>query len=203
MDPKSHWDGVYASRDVTEVGWYQPEPKVSLDLITQAADGRRVSVVDVGGGASVLVDRLLDRGFTGVAVMDIAEYALEKARDRLGDRAWRVRWIVGDVTGVEGVEQYDVWHDRAVFHFLTSPDDRQKYAALARRSMRQGGHLIIATFAPDGPDRCSGLPVCRYTAQTLAAEFVDGFELVKEVRDTHTTPSGKSQAFTYAMFRRA
>lgn len=203
MDPKSHWECVYASKDVTEVGWYQPEPTVSLELITEAAGGRRVSVVDVGGGASVLVDRLLGLGFTDLAVLDIAEHASEKSKARLGERARRVRWMVADVTGAHEIGQYDVWHDRAVFHFLTHSDDAREYAALARRTAQPGGHLIVTTFAPDGPEKCSGLPVCRYSADALAQQFAEGFEFVKEVRDTHITPSGKPQAFTYAMFRRA
>ena len=159
-------------------------------------------MIDVGGGASLLVDRLLDLPFERIAVLDISEAALSKARSRLGERASRVEWIVADIIEAESLGIFDVWHDRAVFHFLTDAADRRRYVELARRTVPVGGHHIIATFAGDGPKRCSGLDVCRYNAETMGAELGGGFSLVREARESHTTPRGSSQAFFYGVFRR-
>jgi SAM-dependent methyltransferase len=201
MDRKAHWEGVYTSTDESEVGWFQPDPALSLQLICFVSPGRG-RVIDVGGGASRLVDRLLDSGFEGVAVLDISGAALDKARVRLGERANSAHWIEADVTSAESVGEFDVWHDRAVFHFLTEPDDRRRYVGLAERSVPPGGHLVVATFAPEGPHRCSGLEVCRYDARSLAAEFGDSFSPVREETESHVTPMGSTQAFFYGVFRR-
>ena len=201
MDRKSHWEEVYTRKDETEVGWFQPDPALSLQLILSVSPGRG-AVIDVGGGASRLVDRLLDSGFKRVAVLDISEAALEKARAKLGERADSVHWIEADVTSVESVGEFEVWHDRAVFHFLTDPDDRRRYVHLAERTIPPGGHLIVATFAPEGPTRCSGLEVCRHDARSLAAEFGDAFSLVREATEIHATPRGSPQAFFYGVFMR-
>lgn len=202
MDRKGHWESVYATKDVTEVGWYQAEPKVSVELIGEVCPpGGRV--IDVGGGASTLVDRLLLAHEHGqVAVLDMSAAALDKAKARLGDRAERVRWMVGDVTILDDVGQFDVWHDRAVFHFLTDPEDRRRYTELASRTLPQGGHLVVGTFALDGPPRCSGLEVRRYDAELLRAELGPAFRLVRQAREIHTTPAGKSQPFIFAVFAR-
>ena len=201
-DRKDHWEHVYSTRGETGVSWYQDEPRLSLELIgsVASADGRRI--LDVGGGASVLVDRLLELPFGEIAVPDISEIALGKARARLGERAGRVRWVVADVTEGPELGTFDVWHDRAVFHFLTDPADRRSYVELARQTVPRGGHLVIATFADDGPERCSGLDVCRYNADSLASELGEGFSLVREAGETHTTPWGSSQAFVYGVFKR-
>ena len=201
MDRKAHWEQLYAAKGERDVSWFQAEPALSLELI-QAVSSARGRVIDVGGGASVLVDRLLDLGFGHVAVLDISRAAQEKARVRLGKRADAVRWIEADVTAVEDVGEFDVWHDRAVFHFLTEPGDRRRYVELARRSIPPGGHLIIATFAPEGPPRCSGLEVCRYDARSLAAALGDAFALAREAEEAHVTPWGSTQAFFYGVFRR-
>ena len=156
----------------------------------------------MGGGASVLVDRLLDLPFEEVAVLDISETALGKAKARLGGRAERVRWVVADVTEAPELSTFDVWHDRAVFHFLTDPADRRSYVELARNTIPEGGHLVIATFADDGPKRCSDLDVCRYNTRSLASELGEGFSLVRGARETHATPWGSSQAFFYGVFKR-
>ena len=200
-DRAAHWEEVYATKDVEAVSWYQDEPKLSLDLIHAArpALGR---VIDVGGGASRLVDRLLDRGYEDVAVFDISAVALEKAKVRLGDRAAQVRWIVGDVTTIGDLGTFDIWHDRAVFHFLTEAEDRRKYVELAARSVPAGGHLVIGTFAIDGPLRCSGLDVRRYDQALLCAEFGLHFQIVRTSTERHATPSGKVQSFIYALFVR-
>lgn len=158
-------------------------------------------VIDVGGGTSVLVDRLLDAGYA-LTVLDISQGALDRARQRLGVRASQVRWVAADVTAVEDLGPFDVWHDRAVFHFLTDPGDRRKYIALAERSIRVGGHLVIGTFALDGPEKCSGLLVERYDGKKLAAELGKGFNLKKELGEKHLTPLGKPQQFHYAVFER-
>jgi 2-polyprenyl-3-methyl-5-hydroxy-6-metoxy-1,4-benzoquinol methylase len=201
MDRQAHWEAIYTTRDEREVSWFQPDPGLSLDFIRAVAPeaGR---VIDVGGGASLLVDRLLDSGFEHVAVLDISRATLEKAKARLGERASRVRWIQADVTTVASVGEFDVWHDRAAFHFLTDPADRRRYVALAERSLPPGGHLIVATFAREGPSRCSGLEVCRYDARSLGAELGQTFSLVREATETHITPRGSPHAFFYGVFRR-
>jgi SAM-dependent methyltransferase len=202
IDRKSHWERVYSTRGDTGVSWYQGEPRLSLEMIRAVAPSARGRIIDVGGGASVLVDRLLELPFERVAVLDISETALDKARSRLAERAGRVDWIVADITEVQSLGAFDIWHDRAVFHFLTDAADRRKYVELARRTIPKGGHLIIASFADDGPKRCSDLDVCRYDAGTMAAELGEGFSLASEARETHTTPWGSSQAFFYGVFRR-
>jgi 2-polyprenyl-3-methyl-5-hydroxy-6-metoxy-1,4-benzoquinol methylase len=201
-DREAHWEDVYSTRAETGVSWYQDEPRLSLELIGAVAPPTGGRIIDVGGGASVLVDRLLDLPFGEIAVLDISETALGKAKARLGERARQVRWVAADVTGVSELGTFDVWHDRAVFHFLTDPADRRSYVDLARRTVPGGGHLVIATFAEDGPPRCSNLDVCRYNARSLASELGEDFSLVREARETHTTPWGSSQAFCYGVFRR-
>jgi SAM-dependent methyltransferase len=201
-DRKHHWETIYSTKPETGVSWYQDEPRLSLELIRAVAPVKRGRILDVGGGASVLVDRLLDLPFEKIAVLDISETALGKAKARLGERAERVRWVVADVTEAPELGSFDVWHDRAVFHFLTDPADRKCYVELARETVPEGGHLIIASFADDGPKRCSDLDVCRYNAETMAAELGGGFSLVREARETHTTPWGSRQAFFYGVFRR-
>jgi SAM-dependent methyltransferase len=201
-DRKDHWEHVYSTKAETGVSWYQDEPRLSLELIGAVAPAVGGRIIDVGGGASVLVDRLLDLPFAEIAVLDISETALGKARARLGGRAERVRWVVADVTEGPELGAFDVWHDRAVFHFLTDAEDRRSYVQLARRTVPEGGHLIIATFAVDGPKRCSDLDVCRYNARSLASELGEGFSIVREARETHTTPWGPLQAFIYRVFRR-
>jgi SAM-dependent methyltransferase len=172
-----------------------------LDLIRRAcpAGGR---VIDVGGGQSLLVDRLLEAGFC-VAVLDISSVALERTKARLGERAGQVEWILADVAAVPSVGTFDVWHDRAVFHFLTQPQDRQHYSELAARTVPAGGHLVLGAFALDGPEKCSGLPVCRYDAPRLARELDSSFRLVDELAHEHTTPGGKVQSFFFGLFERA
>jgi SAM-dependent methyltransferase len=201
-DRKTHWEEVYTTETETGVSWYQDNPKLSLELIgaVVATEGGRS--IDVGGGDSMLVDRLLDLPFERIAVLDISETALGHARSRLGERAGRVEWFAADVTEVRDIGTFDVWHDRAVYHFLTDAEDREKYVDLARRTVPVGGHLIIATFADAGPKRCSNLGVCRYNSDSLRAEFEQGFLLVREAKEIHTTPEGSSQPFFYGVFRR-
>jgi SAM-dependent methyltransferase len=184
------------------VSWFEAVPTLSLVEIDAALGEGATSVVDVGGGASRLVDHLVIRHLTRLAVLDISGRALGIARNRLGDAARGVEWIEADVTNAGDIGQFDVWHDRAVFHFLTDPADRARYVAQCERTVSRGGIAVVATFAPDGPDMCSGLPVMRYDAADLAAACGVGFELIRSERFVHTTPSGTHQPFVYASFRR-
>lgn len=201
-DAKAHWEGVYTEKATDEVGWYKPTFDVSLNLISEAAASATPRIIDIGGGASLFVDNLLERGYDRVAVLDIAEASLNRAKERLGERAAKIDWIVADIREATNLGLFDIWHDRAVFHFLVESQDRQRYASLARGTVPVGGHLIISTFSPEGPEKCSGLNTCRYSSASLAAELGDSFALVKEVPEIHVTPRGKSQAFVYALLRR-
>jgi hypothetical protein len=202
VDSREHWENTYSTRGETGVSWYQSEPRLSLELIRAVAPDQGGRIIDVGGGASVLVDRLVDLSFDRIAVLDISETALSKARSRLGERAGRVDWILADITRIHNLGPFHVWHDRALFHFLTNAADRRPYVELARETVPEGGHLIIASFADDGPKRCSDLDVCRYDSGSMMAELGEGFSFVREARETHLTPSGSSQAFFYGVFMR-
>lgn len=198
MGTMEHWERVYASKKPTEVSWYRPHLDVSLRLIANASPGHDARIIDVGGGESTLVDDLLDAGYRGVTVLDLSATAIAVARQRLGARAARVEWIQGDVTKVELTPNaYDVWHDRAVFHFLTAPVDRASYVRQVARAVRPGGHVIVATFGPHGPTKCSGLDVVRYDAASLHGEFGSRFELIDHVNEAHATPWGAVQQFVY------
>lgn len=200
MDRKGHWEAVYAGKKSSEVSWYQAEPRLSLQLIDEVTQGREVSIIDVGGGASCLVDRLLDRPSTDVTVLDLSGAALRETQVRLGDRAGRVTWIEGDILEVElSKAAYDVWHDRAVFHFLTDQGDRRRYVEQVRRAMRVGGHVLVAAFAADGPRKCSGLEVERYSPDLLHEQFGDEFRLLRSVSEDHVTPMGTIQKFVYCV----
>jgi SAM-dependent methyltransferase len=198
MDSRLHWEGVYRTKQSTEVSWYRPHLDVSLQLIEEAVSGRAARIIDVGGGESTLVDDLLARGHRQVSVLDISSTALAVARQRLGDRAGDVIWLCGDVTQVALPRPgYDVWHDRAVFHFLTEKKDRAAYVRQVAEAVAPGGHVIIATFGPEGPGKCSGLDVVKYDADSLHEEFGLRFRLVKHLTELHRTPAGITQQFTY------
>jgi len=200
MDVRNHWESIYSTNADNEVSWYQREASLSVQLIQQVAPRETDTILDVGGGASTLVDSLLSLRYTDVTVLDIAANALAKARARLGSSAEAVRWIAGDVLAIDLPDHsVDVWHDRAVFHFLLSPEDRLRYVAQVRRVLRRNGHVIIATFAEDGPTKCSGLPVARYDAAKLHGEFGDGFHLLSTLREEHLTPRGGRQRFRYCL----
>ena len=200
MDVKNHWESIYSAKDASEVSWYQREATVSIELIRQVAPTRTAAILDVGGGASTLVDSLVSLGYSDVTVLDIAASALATARARLDAKAQRVRWIAGDVLALQLPDHsVDVWHDRAVFHFLLLPEDRRRYVEQVRRVLRPNGHVIIATFAEDGPTKCSGLPVARYDAAQLHDEFGDDFQLLSTIREEHVTPSGGHQRFRYCL----
>ena len=202
MSSRHHWDAIYRTKTPNEVSWYQAEPARSLDLIRRTTPALDAAILDVGGGASTLVDGLLEAGYRAVTVLDIAPAGLTPARERLGARAARAKWVAGDILTVPlPLSAFDVWHDRAVFHFLTLPGARAQYVAQVRRAVRPGGHIIVASFAPDGPTRCSGLEVVRYSPDALHAEFGAGFTLVDSVREDHRTPAGSTQAFMYCLCR--
>ncbi|HEX7272070.1 MAG TPA: class I SAM-dependent methyltransferase [Casimicrobiaceae bacterium] len=195
---KSHWDRIYRTKRPEEVSWYRPHLDVSLQLITEAARRRDARIIDVGGGESTLVDDLLGRGYRNLAVLDVSAMALGVARERLGDKAGRIEWLCGDVTTFTFPQHhYDVWHDRAVFHFLTDPKDRTAYVRQVAHAVKTGGHVIVATFGPEGPTQCSGLEVVRYGPDALHDEFGSAFRLVKHLTELHRTPTGTIQQFTY------
>lgn len=199
---QTHWQKVYTTKGEREVSWFQESPAVSLELLAKVGAVPNSAIVDIGGGASRLVDHLIERGFGDVTVLDLSEAALDAAKARLGDRAALVHWVVADVTTWEPAKAYDIWHDRAAFHFLTDEHDRAAYVTRLVRGLGVGGHAIIATFAPDGPDRCSGLPVMRYDAASLAQILGGAFALVHTLRHEHATPWGSQQMFQFSVFRR-
>jgi SAM-dependent methyltransferase len=201
MVDQAHWDKAWDHRDPTGTSWYQPVPTMSLALIDAVAPDLHAGIVDVGGGASFLVDHLIARGYHDVTVVDIAAEALAHAQTRLAGRP-EVRWVVADATTWQPDRVFDLWHDRAVFHFLTDEAHRASYIRTATRSIVAGGHLIIGTFALDGPAMCSGLPVQQYDKASLAAQFDTGFTLVYAATDDHVTPSGATQRFTFVVLQR-
>jgi len=202
MNRQEHWNRVYQSKAPKEVSWFQIHPALSLKLIAATAIGKKDGIIDVGGGASVLVDCLLDEGFEKVAVLDISAAALGQARGRLGWRGNGVVWLEADVAEFHPPEKFAVWHDRAVFHFLTAAGDRQNYVEALKRALRPDGHVIIATFAVDGPTRCSGLEINRYDAPGIRAALGSEFRLIEQVNETHVTPWSTEQKFSYFRFTR-
>jgi ubiquinone/menaquinone biosynthesis C-methylase UbiE len=203
MNAKNHWEHIYETKTATQVSWYQEHAQYSLEFIQHTGIQRTDHIIDIGGGASTLVDDLLLAGFQNISVLDVSGSALQVARQRLGAKSGNVHWIEADITQVDLPEKaYDLWHDRAVFHFLTQVEDRQRYVQAVRHAVKQGGHVIVATFAPDGPERCSGLDVVRYDPESLHDEFGEGFELRESRREAHRTPFGTQQAFIYCYCRK-
>jgi len=201
-DRKKHWEDVYTKKTPTEVSWYQIEPTISLELIKFTEIGHTSKILDVGGGASVLVDKLLDQGFQNLTVLDISSKSLDFAKKRLGELAAQVSWIEADVTEFDPPQKYDLWHDRAVFHFLTDPNDRKKYVRNMEKALNPRGHAIIAAFAIDGPPKCSGLDVERYSPEKMKNELGDSFELIKSIKEVHVTPWDSEQKFIYCYFKK-
>lgn len=202
MDSRTHWAQVYQTKAPTQVSWYQEHPDLSLEYIQRTGVDQTARIMDAGGGASTLVNHLLEAGYHNLTVLDISAEALQVVRQRLGPRAGRVTLIEADVTQAELPHQfYDVWHDRAVFHFLTQPEARQRYVELVRHAVKVGGHVIVATFALDGPTSCSGLTVERYSPETLHNQFGPAFTLVDSTHESHATPFGTEQKFTYCYCR--
>lgn len=199
---KLHWEAVHETNEPDQVSWWQAEPTRSLGLIEASGVTLGDPIIDVGAGASTLVDHLLAAGYYNITVLDLSGTALTTVRDRLGERAQRIKFVEADVTTWSAQEGYSLWHDRAVFHFLTHPNAREAYRAALAGALRPGGQAIIATFGPHGPQRCSGLDVERYSAVSLSAELGDAFELLESVVDLHRTPWGAAQDFVFCRFRR-
>jgi SAM-dependent methyltransferase len=198
---KAHWDAVYSHRAVTDVSWYEAYPRKSLELIHACRLQHHDPIIDVGGGASFLVDALLSQGSDDLTVLDISAAVLEKVHARLGADSKRVSLLRADVTAFRPSRDYALWHDRAVFHFLVHAEDRERYLDVLRHALRPNGYVIIATFGPEGPERCSGLPVVRYDAKKLTAELGGDFKLVESSLEVHHTPSGAPQPLLYCRFR--
>ncbi|MFA5627318.1 MAG: class I SAM-dependent methyltransferase [Thiohalomonadaceae bacterium] len=202
MERKRHWEQIYTHKPVDEVSWFQPHPDYSLRLITAANISKTEPMIDVGGGASRLVDALLEDGYGDVGVLDISATALRLASARLAERAEQVQWFEADVMEFKPPRSYALWHDRAVFHFLVEPAERWAYRQCLERGLRAGGQLVIATFALDGPEQCSNLPVQRYSEESLSAELGDGYRLLDSLTEVHITPAQKEQHFVYCRFQK-
>jgi 2-polyprenyl-3-methyl-5-hydroxy-6-metoxy-1,4-benzoquinol methylase len=202
MDAKEHWERIYTSKAPEAVSWYRPHLETSLALIERAAGSPSAAIIDVGGGESTLVDDLLDRGYENITVLDVSQVAIEVTKNRLGLAADRVRWIAADITkALLEPSGYDVWHDRAVFHFLTAVEQRIAYVRNVVNAVRPGGHVIVSTFGPEGPTKCSGLEIVRYDAESLHNEFGAHFRLVESSKEMHHTPFGTTQQFLYCYCR--
>lgn len=203
MQSKQHWEKVYETKPADAVSWFQPHAESSLDFIHATGVGKDAAIIDVGGGASTLVDDLISEGYSDLTVLDLSAAALGAARKRLGVQESKVRWIEADIVEADlPASRYDVWHDRAVFHFLTSPEQREAYVQKVFQSVKPGGHVIVATFAEDGPEKCSGLPVMRYSPDGLHDEFGEAFTLLQHRKEAHQTPAGAVQQFAYCYCRR-
>jgi ubiquinone/menaquinone biosynthesis C-methylase UbiE len=202
MGTKIHWETIHQTKSPQQVSWYQDHPTLSLEFIQRTRVEPASPIIDIGGGISTLADHLLEAGYSNLTVLDISAAALETARQRLSTRAAGVNWIEADITQINlPADAFDIWHDRAVFHFLIQPEARQRYIETARRAVKKGGHVIIATFASDGPPQCSGLDVRRYSPESLQEEFGAGFQLVDSAQEVHRTPFSTEQKFTYCYFR--
>ena len=202
MDSRSHWENVYSAKAPDAVSWYRPHLEKSIEIIEKTAPDRSTSIIDIGGGESTLVDDLLARGYEDLTVLDISSTAIEVAQQRLRDAAKMVEWITGDITNVNlRPQSYNFWHDRAVFHFLTTADQRSAYVRQVEKAVRSGGNLLISTFGPEGPTKCSGLEVMRYDADSLHREFGMRFRLLDSFKEVHHTPFGTTQQFLYCLCR--
>ena len=197
---KEHWERVYNKNRTEELGWYQDYPEMSLKLIAATGVGGHGNIIDVGGGTSKLAGILLDKGYRRLTVLDISGSSIEKAKLQLGEKSKQITWIEADVTQFDFTERFDIWHDRAVFHFLTDPVDRGKYVGVLNQALKPGGHLIISTFGLKGPPRCSGVNVVRYSAETLHYEFGNTFVMIESFDEVHNTPSNVQQNFVYCRF---
>ena len=199
-DRKMHWQQTYSGKSPRSVSWYQPASTASLQLISDTGIAKNAPIIDVGGGASVLVDQLIARGYARISVLDISEQALQHARARLAQNAAQVNWIVEDVLNFTAAHPFELWHDRALFHFFTDPEEQDRYVEILNKSLSPGAHVLIATFAIDGPLKCSGLDTMRYDAPSLGTRLGGRFEHQCSMNEMHITPWGGAQAFTYFWF---
>ena len=202
FERKKHWGDVYQDKTPSELSWYQKEPKLSLELIRSTNAASNDAIIDIGAGTSVLVDYLKKEHYTNLTVLDISENAIAIAKKRLGKSAKSINWIVSDITKFDVFQKFSLWHDRALFHFLTDPSDRGIYVKALINAVRPEGHLIIATFAIGGPKKCSGLEIVQYDSEKMIAELGDNFKLVEERKEVHITPANKEQKFNFFLFRR-
>lgn len=201
-DRKTHWENIYGTKKFTETSWYQKKPEVSLNYIAEAGLKKDSSIIDVGGGDSFLVDFLIAEGYSNISVLDISEKALERAKERLGDKALNVNWIVADAAGFKPEEKYDIWHDRAAFHFLTEKTDIEKYINTLEGSINPGGYVILGTFSDQGPEKCSGIKIRQYSPEEMSQLLSPQFELIGCENHDHTTPTGVIQNFTFCRWRK-
>ncbi|MGG7440127.1 class I SAM-dependent methyltransferase [Chryseobacterium arthrosphaerae] len=197
---KNHWENVYETKNPDQVSWTQAKPQTSLDFISSFGLGKEARIIDIGGGDSNLVDFLLQEGYENITVLDISSKALEKAKERLGDAAAKVKWIATDITAFEPAETYDIWHDRAAFHFLTTREQVSKYIGIAEKSIT--GFMVLGTFSKNGPTKCSGLDIQQYNEESLPSEFESGFEKIQCLTEDHTTPFGTVQNFVFCSFKK-
>lgn len=203
MNKKAHWEKVYSTKQLNEVSWYQPNPSVSLDFIKELGIPKEASVIDIGGGDSLLVDYLLQAGYTDITVLDISEAAIERAKKRLGVKANLVTWIVSDIMEFNPVRSYEFWHDRATFHFLTTENDIQSYLLISQKAIKPGGKLLIGTFDENGPEKCSGLPVKQYSEESMSTTIRRWFEKIKCIHTDHLTPFNTIQHFLFCSFKKS
>ena len=199
-DPKKHWENVYETKNPDQVSWTQEKPRTSLDFIHSSGLGKEAKIIDIGGGDSNLVDFLIEEGYENITVLDISSKALEKAKQRLGDKAGKVKWIATDITAFEPSETYDIWHDRAAFHFLTTPEQVNTYIDIAGKNI--SGFMVLGTFSKDGPSKCSGLDIRQYDEKSLVEKFNEKFEKIKCITEDHTTPFGTTQNFVFCSFKK-
>ena len=202
MNRKEHWEKVYSTKELREVSWYQPNPKASLDFIAGFNLPKDASIIDIGGGDSFLTDRLLESGFTNITVLDISEAAINRARQRLGNRAGMIKWIVSDVTEFTPMDSYDFWHDRATFHFLTTTEEIEKYISIAAKAVKENGKMLIGTFSENGPEQCSGLQVKQYNEETLVSLIRNWFTKIRCIHTDHITPFNSVQNFLFCSFKK-
>lgn len=199
---KEHWDDVWSRKKSDEVSWYQKEPRTSIELILSTNLGKDAQIIDVGGGDSTLVDKLLELGFSNITILDISAKALQRAKQRLGSKSETIQWIECDIREFDSDNTYDIWHDRALLHFLTSQEDISHYVGLVRKHVRNGGYVIVSSFSTNGPMMCSGLDTQQHSEESMKKLFAGGFEHIKSFEEEHLTPHGKGQIFTYGLFRK-
>jgi cyclopropane fatty-acyl-phospholipid synthase-like methyltransferase len=202
INSKTYWENIYETKDTSQVGWFQPQPQLSMSLIAELSLGKNSKVIDIGGGDSSLIDHLLENKYRNLTVLDISAKAMEKATQRLGEKSTGVEWIVSDIRDFEPANKYDLWHDRAAFHFLIEDEDIEKYLTITKKSIREGGFMIIGTFSDKGPNTCSGLPVKQYSLEELENLFSPSFEIITRFNTDHITPSGQPQNYSFCVFRK-
>ena len=202
MKTSQHWDEVYSTKAANELSWFQPYPKTSMEFVALFNLPLDADIIDIGGGDSLFVDALLDKGYTNIYLLDISAQAIERAKQRLGTKANKVHWIVSDITTFKPTVQFDFWHDRAAFHFLTTEKNINKYVSIAEEAVKKNGHLILGTFSENGPQKCSGLAIKQYSENSMSARFEVAFDRIKCIEEEHTTPNNTTQNFLFCSFKK-